>query len=202
MNTTFTSGSLLAYSYSHPTAIKQGAVQELPPRDQTVDTHRTHAHLVVTFAGYKLIAVGSLVVAVATACRFVRYKGRKTWEQAKQTCTQEGMQLATIPDAEFDSSLYSTSCDRSEGSTSSGQDYWIGARVSMKHNQQVDWIEETGSVCSVTKITGAKNLCNNLQPGECVWVNIQDGQRNMHMHGGSCNSSHGFVCESLPTGGE
>ena len=131
----------------------------------------------------------------------MRYKGRKTWEQANQTCTQEGMQLATIPDAEFDSSLYSKSCGRSAGG-SNGQDHWIGARASMKHNKKVDWIDETGSVCSVTNIRDAKNLCKKIRPGECVWVNIQDGQHNMHMHSDSCDSSHGFVCESLPTGGE
>ena len=173
----------------------------LPPRDQTVDTHGTHAHLVVKFSGYKLIAVGSLVVAVATSCRFVRYKEGKTWEQAKQNCSERGMQLATIPDAEFDSSLYSKSGGRSAGG-SNGQDHWIGARASMKHNKQVDWIDGTGSVCSVTNIGGAGNLCTNIQPGECVWVNIQDGQRITNMGAGSCDSYRGFVCESLPTGGE
>ena len=152
----------------------------------------------VKFSGHKLIAVAALVVAVVTACRFMRYKNKVTWEQANQSCSEKSMQLATIPDCKFDSSLFNVSCGDSDA-----QNYWIGAHASTtgnSSNRQVDWIDGTGSVCSVKEMTGAENLCKNIQPGQCVGVNIQDGQENMH--GSNCTSERGFVCESLPAAGK
>ena len=144
-----------------------------------------------------LIAVASLVVAVVTACRFVRYTDKVTWEEANQTCTQEGMQLATIPDYEFDSSLYDTSCR--VVSPGGSLEFWIGARASTTDNG-VDWIDGTPeSVCSVKTLKNANNLCDtNIEPGHCVWVYIQDGQEIMNLHESNCNSPRGFVCERLP----
>ena len=156
-------------------------------------------------SGYKLIAVGSLVVAVVTACRFTRYDNEsKTWEQAKQTCTCKGMQLATIWDAEFNSSLCITKSAVMVGGRST-LEFWIGAQVNKTHNNgsvQVDWIDGTGDLCSVTKPQGVQDICLHGQPGQCVYLSITKYENVMQLEQSACNASRGFICECLPAAGE
>ena len=159
----------------------------------------THAHLVVKFSGCKLIAVGSLVVAVVTACRFTRYNESKTWEQANQTCTCKGMQLATIRDCEF----YfkdTLCCDRSAGAPGN-QKYWVGARAGTidDNRVQLNWIDGTENTCSVTNMTDADYPCKNITCGQCVYVQKSGGRK---LRGSDCSSPRGFLCESPMTGGK
>ena len=157
----------------------------------------------VTFSGYELIAVGSLVVAVSTACNFTAYEEIETWKQAQQTCTYKGMQLATIPDAEFNSSLCKNRDLVKEGNSTQG--FWIGARVNKAYNNgsvQVDWIDGTGNLCSVTKLKGVQDICSHGQPGQCVYVNITDDWEDMQLKQSPCDSFRGLMCESLPGAGK
>ena len=154
----------------------------------------------VAFSGYKLIAVGSLVVADATACRFMRYTAKVTWEQANQTCTDNGMQLATIPDYEFD--FYDTRCF--DGSARArGNMYWVGARAgTTKHNDkvQLEWTNGTkDDVCSLSNKNSSGHTCKNIMSGQCVYI---QGTERRNMRGSDCGSHLGFVCETLPAAGK
>ena len=164
-------------------------------------------HLVETLSGCKMIAGGSLVVAVSTACRFLIYKERKTWEEANQTCTQRGMQLATIPDYEFDASLYNTSCARWTEELGI-LEYWIGAQVNKTYNSTLGrfhWFHGTGDECLVTGIKEFERQCFDIQPGQCAYVKIpeQEDVHNLQLKkNNACNASRGYICESLPAKGE
>ena len=172
-------------------------------RDHPVNTRRDA--LVVKFSGYKLIAVASLVVADVTGCRLERFKINATWEQANQTCSEHSMQLATIPDAEIDSSLYNTSCAR--GPADVDQKYWVGARAKNILVIEgiafvfVDWIDGTRDVCSrVTNIKDINDTHRDIQPGQCVYARIQDGKSLINLNGSDCDSDHGYVCERSTVG--
>ena len=123
-------------------------------------------------------------------CKYTRFGGRVTWQQAKETCEQKGKRLARITNATDLNDAADSSCVNGK---SSDQRYWIGLKLDSS-GTRFTWSDGSDSFPVSDFTCPPFQDCRNFNAGQPCCSMYIGGNRYLQM--GTCQGPYGYICEN------
>ena len=153
----------------------------------------SHQWKSILFIKFKLPVcfVVYLGTGAQSACKYRRFGGRVTWQQAKVKCKQKGKRLARITNTNDLNDAADTSCVIG---VSSDQKYWIGLKLDSS-GERFTWSDASDNfpISALRDLFQGSPHFDTGQP--CCHMYIGP-QGNHYLQMGSCQETLGYICEN------